>query len=45
MVFHLPLCLRLPGQWGIGLSDTVRVTPEGGQPLTDNDWQLAERPG
>ncbi|MDI5919808.1 Xaa-Pro peptidase family protein [Halomonas sp. LR5S13] len=43
MVFHLPLCLRLPGQWGIGLSDTVRVTPEGGQPLTDNDWQLAER--
>lgn len=40
MVFHLPLCLRLPGQWGIGLSDTVRVTPEGGQPLTDNDWQL-----
>ncbi len=45
MVFHLPLCLRLPGQWGIGLSDTVRVTPEGGQPLTDNDWQLAERLG
>jgi len=43
MVFHLPLCLRLPGQWGIGLSDTVRVTPDGGQPLTDNDWQLHER--
>ncbi len=45
MVFHLPLCLRLPGQWGIGLSDTVRVTPNGGEPLTDNDWQLAERCG
>ena len=43
MVFHLPLCLRLPGQWGVGLSDTVRVTPNGGEPLTDNDWQLAER--
>lgn len=42
MVFHLPLCLRLPGQWGIGLSDTVRVTANGGEPLTDNDWQLAE---
>ncbi|WP_372614511.1 M24 family metallopeptidase, partial [Halomonas sp.] len=42
MVFHLPLCLRLPGQWGIGLSDTVRVTPQGGEPLTDNDWQLKE---
>ncbi|CBV41537.1 M24 family metallopeptidase [Halomonas elongata] len=41
MVFHLPLCLRLPGEWGIGLSDTVRVTPEGGVALTDNDWRLA----
>ncbi|WP_416139612.1 M24 family metallopeptidase [Halomonas sp. HK25] len=43
MVFHLPLCLRLPGQWGIGLSDTVRVTPNGGEALTDNDWRLHER--
>ncbi|MDT8894742.1 Xaa-Pro peptidase family protein [Halomonas sp. I1] len=41
MVFHLPLCLRLPGEWGIGLSDTVRVTPEGGVALTDNDWTIA----
>ncbi|WP_311948724.1 M24 family metallopeptidase [Halomonas piscis] len=40
MVFHLPLCLRLPGRWGIGLSDTVRVTSDGGAPLTNNDWQL-----
>ncbi|MCE8011480.1 MAG: Xaa-Pro peptidase family protein [Billgrantia sp.] len=40
MVFHLPLCLRIPGQWGIGLSDTVHVTPLGAEPLTDNDWQL-----
>ncbi len=45
MVFHLPLCLRLPGEWGIGLSDTVRVTPDGGEPLTDNDWRLGESPG
>lgn len=42
MVFHLPLCLRLPGQWGIGLSDTVRVTESGCVALTDNDWQLHE---
>lgn len=41
MVFHLPLCLRIPGQWGIGLSDTVRVTPNGGVALTDNDWCVA----
>lgn len=45
MVFHLPLCLRLPGQWGIGLSDTVRVTESGGVALTDNDWQLREIEG
>ncbi|WP_136247439.1 M24 family metallopeptidase [Halomonas borealis] len=44
MVFHLPLCLRLPGRFGIGISDTVRVTPAGGEPLTDNDWRLHERP-
>ncbi|MWJ27480.1 M24 family metallopeptidase [Halomonas sp. ZH2S] len=43
MVFHLPLCLRWPGQWGIGLSDTVQVTPHGAVPLTDNGWQLEER--
>nr|WP_163500849.1 Xaa-Pro peptidase family protein [Halomonas socia] len=42
MVFHLPLCLRLPGRWGIGLSDTVMVTEHGGVALTDNDWRLRE---
>ena len=42
MVFHLPLCLRVPGQWGVGLSDTVRVTPQGAEPITDNDWTLVE---
>ncbi|QPL45796.1 aminopeptidase P family protein [Halomonas sp. A40-4] len=40
MVFHLPLCLRVPGQWGVGLSDTVVVTEQGAKPLTTNDWQL-----
>ena len=40
MVFHLPLMLRIPGEWGIGLSNTVRVTADGGEPLTRNDLQL-----
>jgi Xaa-Pro aminopeptidase len=40
MVFHLPLCLRIPGEWGIGCSDTVRVTESGGVPLTANPWTL-----
>lgn len=42
MVFHLPLCLRVPGQWGVGISDTVVVTENGAKPLTNNDWQLLE---
>lgn len=40
MVFHLPLCLRLPGRWGIGMSNTVLVGEHGAEPLTDNDWEL-----
>lgn len=42
MVFHLPLCLRVPGQWGVGISDTVVVTEQGARPLTNNDWRLFE---
>lgn len=41
MVFHLPLCFRLPGRWGIGFSETVRVTATGAEPLTRNDWSFA----
>ncbi|WP_404365303.1 M24 family metallopeptidase [Marinobacter sp.] len=40
MVFHLPLCLRVPGKWGIGFSETVRVTSRGAEPLTRNSWVL-----
>lgn len=40
MVFHLPLCLRIPGEWGIGCSDTVRVTEQGAEPMTANPWHL-----
>lgn len=40
MVFHLPLCLRRPGQWGIGLSNTVVVDADTTRPLTDNDFSL-----
>ncbi|MCC5993453.1 MAG: aminopeptidase P family protein [Rhodobacteraceae bacterium] len=40
MVFHLPLCLRVPGQWGIGLSDTVLISGDGATPITDNSWCL-----
>ncbi|MDK8463623.1 Xaa-Pro peptidase family protein [Marinobacter sp. SS13-12] len=40
MVFHLPICLRIPGQWGIGCSDTVLVGETGAEPLTSNPWRL-----
>ncbi|MDX1633554.1 MAG: Xaa-Pro peptidase family protein [Marinobacter sp.] len=40
MVFHLPLCLRIPGHWGIGFSETVRVTETGAEALTRNSWVL-----
>lgn len=40
MVFHLPICLRIPGQWGIGFSDTVLVGDKGAEPLTANRWRL-----
>lgn len=40
MVFHLPICLRIPGQWGIGCSDTVLVGKDGAEPLTSNPWRL-----
>lgn len=40
MVFHLPICLRIPGQWGIGCSETILVTEEGAAAITDNPWTL-----
>jgi Xaa-Pro dipeptidase len=40
MVFHLPICLRIPGQWGMGCSDTVLVGEHAGEPLTANPWRL-----
>jgi len=33
MVFHLPLCLRAPGQWGIGFSETIVVGANGAYPI------------
>lgn len=40
MVFHLPICLRKPGEFGVGFSETVRVTAAGAERLTANDLSL-----
>ena len=42
MVFHLPICLRVPGLWGIGFSETIRVSDKGGEPLLPNDSGLSQ---
>lgn len=42
MVFHLPICLRKPGEFGIGFSETIRVTPRGAERITRNDHTLVE---
>lgn len=40
MVFHLPICLRIPGLWGIGCSETIVVTERDAEPITRNPWTL-----
>ncbi|GAB3675128.1 M24 family metallopeptidase [Salinisphaera aquimarina] len=40
MVFHLPICLRKPGEWGVGFSETVRITATGAERITTNDLAL-----
>lgn len=42
MVFHLPMSLRVAGRFGICLSQTMLVTPDGGVPLTTTPAQLVE---
>jgi Xaa-Pro aminopeptidase len=34
MVFHLPMSLRKYGEYGVNLSQSMLVTPEGGVPLS-----------
>lgn len=42
MVFHLPICLRKPAEFGVGFSETIRITPTGGERITANDTTLVE---
>jgi Xaa-Pro aminopeptidase len=42
MVFHLPICLRKPGEFGIGFSETVRITASGAERITKNTLILTE---
>jgi len=42
MVFHLPICLRKPGEFGMGFSETVRITAAGAERITANTLSLEE---
>jgi Xaa-Pro dipeptidase len=42
MVFHLPMSLRVAGEFGICLSHTMLVTPDGGEALTKTSATLME---
>lgn len=42
MVFHLPICLRKPGEFGVGFSETVRITATGAERITTNTLALKE---
>jgi hypothetical protein len=42
MVFHLPMSLRVGGEFGICLSHTMLVTANGGVPLTRTPAVLVE---
>lgn len=44
MVFHLPICLRKPGEFGVGFSETVRITAAGAKRITANRMTLNEIP-
>ncbi|MEE9199311.1 MAG: Xaa-Pro peptidase family protein [Dehalococcoidia bacterium] len=40
MAFHLPICLRAPGRFGVGLSETIVVTETGCEILTEQARDL-----
>ncbi|MGO1461829.1 MAG: M24 family metallopeptidase [Marinobacter sp.] len=42
MVFHLPICLRKPGEFGVGFSETVRITATRAERITNNTLALKE---
>jgi Xaa-Pro aminopeptidase len=35
MTFHLPVCFRVAGRFGVGLSETIHITESGAERITD----------
>jgi Xaa-Pro dipeptidase len=40
MTFHLPIMFRVPGQFGVGLSETIAITEQGCEILTEPNRDL-----
>ena len=40
MAFHLPIAMRVPGRYGVSLSETVLVTEAGCEPLSNHPREL-----
>ena len=40
MVFHLPMSLRKPGAWAMGLSQTIVIGPDKANALTTSPAQM-----
>ena len=40
MTFHLPIGMRVPGRFGVSLSETVLVTPDGCERITEHPRRL-----
>ena len=40
MTFHLPIAMRVPGRYGVSLSESVLVNETGCEPLADHPRRL-----
>ena len=40
MTFHMPITYRVPGQFGVGLSETIAITEDGCEVLTEEERDL-----
>jgi Xaa-Pro aminopeptidase len=44
MTFHLPVCFRVAGRFGVGLSETIHITESGAERITDLACEVHRAP-
>ena len=40
MTFHMPITYRAPGRFGVGMSETILITEDGCESLTEQERDL-----